>query len=173
MRNIAELNILVRGRVKPLSGLMQQTEEFRDGWNFVRLVDARQLKKKIHASKLDFISIADESLRSGVGKSSQEAIANALEITLRHIDKHYNIVEVEHIELTQYPWFFFSRVKVCPYRVQQDTVQPALNESMPLPISPRHKRLPVNAPELYPYYGSAIPTLKEMLISSRSSQARP
>ena len=173
MRNIAELDILVRGQVEPLASLHLATEEFRKGWKFARLVDARRLKKKIHARGLSFISIADGALRSGVGATSQEAIANALEITLRHVSEHYNVVEVGHIELTQYPWFFFSRVMVCPYRVQQGAIQPASDEAMPLPGAPRNRRLPVHAPELYPYYGCAIPMLKEMLISSRNSQARP
>jgi hypothetical protein len=173
MRNIVELNILVRERTDPFLGLKLATEEFRGGWNFVRLMDARRLEKTIHAHRLTCINIADGALRSGVGKSSQEAIANALEITLRHISEQDNVVGVKHIELTQYPWFFFSRVMVCPYRIQKDAVQPALNQSKPFPSTPRHKRLPAHALELYPYSGCAIPMLKEMLIASRNSQARP
>lgn len=173
MRNIAELDILVRGQVEPLAVLKLATEAFRANWNFVRLVHARRLEKKIHMRGLNFISIADGALRSGVGASSQEAIANALEITLRHVREDYNVVEVGHIELTQYPWFFFSRVMVCPYRVQQDAIQLSPDETAPIPLAPRHRRLPVHAPEMYPYFGSAIPMLKEMLILSKNSQARP
>jgi hypothetical protein len=173
MRSIAELNILVRGHATPFPTLKLATEEFREGWNFVRLVDAHQLKKKIHACGLTFTSIADKALKSGVGMSSQEAIANALEITLRHVSQCYSIVEIEHIELTQYPWFYFSRIIICPYQIQQNAALPALDAAHPLQRAPRHRRLPVHAPELYPYFGCAIPMLKEILISSKSSQTRP
>jgi hypothetical protein len=136
----------------------------------VRAVNARQLETKIHTRGFNFISIADEPLRSGVGSASQEAIANALMLTLRHVSDSFNSVEVKHIELTQYPWFFLARVRVCPYRIQQGAGLPIPDEAMPLPSAPRHRRLPVRAPELYPYFGSAIPMLKEMLTSSNASQ---
>jgi hypothetical protein len=173
MRNIAELNILVRVRVELSIGTELATEEFREGWNFVRPADARRLEKKIHTCGENFTNSADETMRSGTGNSSQEAVANALRLTLRHVRKPFNAVEVKHIELTQYPWFFLARVSVCPYRIQQGAVLPVPDEAMPLPTTSRPRRLPVHSPEPYPYFGSAIPTLKEMLISSRNSQARP
>jgi hypothetical protein len=173
MRNIAELNILVRVRVELPTGTELATEEFREGWNFVRSADARRLEKIIQTRGWNFIKIAKETLRSGVGESSQEAIGNALKLTLRRVSDSFNAVEVEHIELTQYPWFFLARVCVCPYRIQQGTVLPVLDEAMPLPSASRHRRLPVDSPEMYPHFGSAIPMLKEMLISTGTSQARP
>jgi hypothetical protein len=173
MRNIAELNMLLRGQVDVPDGLKLATEKFCADWNFVRSVDARRLEKKIHARGLNFTDIADEAMRSGVGKSSQEAVANALRLTLRHVSDSFNAVEVKHIELTQYPWFFLARVSVSPYRIQQGAVLPVPDEAMPLLSAPRSRRLPVHSPELYPYFGSAIPMLKEMLTSSNNSQARP
>jgi hypothetical protein len=173
MRNIAELNFLVRGQVEAPNSFKLATETFREGWNFVRFMDARRLEKDIHAHGLDCVSISDGAQKSGVGKSAQEAIANALEITLRHISQHYNIAKIGHIELTQYPWFYLSRVVVCPYRVEQDAIEISRGVTVSLPIVPTHRRLQVYAPALYPYFGYAIPMLKEMLILSKNSQTRP
>jgi hypothetical protein len=172
MRNIAELTILLRMRAELPAGLKLATEEFRDGWNFARSVNARRLEKKILTQGWSFVKIGDGSLRSGVGETSQEAIASALKLALRHVSEQLNAVEVEHIELSQYPWFFLARVRVFPYRIQQGPVLPVPDEALPLPIVPRQRRLPVDAPQLYPHFGSAMPVLKEMLISSRSVQSR-
>jgi hypothetical protein len=172
MRNIAELNVLLRVRVELPVGLKLATEEFREGWNFVRPGDARRLEKKIQTRGWSFIKIADGLLRSGVGETSQEAIAGALKLALRHVSTYFNAVEVEHIELTQYPWFFLARIHVYPYRIQQGAVLPVTDEAPTLPIPPRQRRLSPQAPALYPYFGSAMPLIKEMLVLSRSSQAR-
>ena len=172
MRNIAELNMLLRVRVELPAGLKLATEEFREGWNFVRSGDARRLEKKIQTRGWNFIKIADGLLKSGVGETSQEAIAGALKLALRHVNTYFNAVEVEHIELTQYPWFFLARVRVYPYRIQQGAVLPVSDEAETLPTAPRQKRLSPQAPALYPYFGSDMSQLKELLIASRSSQAR-
>jgi hypothetical protein len=172
MHTIAELNMLLRVRVELPVGLKLATDEFREGWNFVRTGDARRLEKKIQTRGWNFIKIADGLLRSGVGETSQEAIASALKLALRRVSEHFNAVEVEHIELTQYPWFFLARVRVYPYRIQQDAVLPVPDEALPDPISSRSRRLPDGAAESFPHFGSAMPLLKEMLVSSRSSEAR-
>jgi hypothetical protein len=168
MRAIAELNVLLRTRIELPAGLKLSTDEFHEGWNFVRIVDAPRLKKKIQARGWNFIRIADGSLRSGVGETSQQAIAGALRLALRRVNAHFNAVEVERIELTQYPWFFLARVRVYPCRIQQGAVLPVV----PLPMALREKRLPPNAAELFPHFGSAMPMLKEMLVSSRKPEVR-
>ncbi|MDR3752147.1 MAG: hypothetical protein P4K94_11755 [Terracidiphilus sp.] len=172
MRTIAELNMLLRERIELPTGLKLATEEFREGWNFVRAGDAPRLKKKIQTRGWNFIKIADGALRSGVGDTSQLAVASALELALRRISEDFNAVEVEHIELTQYPWFFLARVRIYPYRIQQGTVQAVPNEEMPVPMAARPRRLPPQAAELFPNFGSAMPMLKQMLVASRNSQAR-
>ncbi len=148
MRTIAELNVLLRERTELPVGLKLATVEFREGWNFVRSADARRLEKRIQARGWNFIRIADGSLRSGVGDTSQEAIASALKLALRRVSKHFNAVEVEHIELTQYPWFFLARVRVYPYRIQQGAVLPVPDEAFPVPIASRQGRLTCKRPEL-------------------------
>jgi hypothetical protein len=173
MRNIAELNMLLRVQVELPSSLKLVTDEFREGWNFVRSLDARRLEKKVHTSGWSFFKVADACLRSGVGETSQQAIASALKLALRRVSEHLNAAEVEHIELTRYPWFFLARVGVCPYRIQQNALVPVLDEVAPLlPLTPRHKLLSPNADALYPHFGSTMPQLKQMLTSTRGSEAR-
>jgi len=172
MRNIAVRNMLMRCGIELPKGMKLERDEFRDGWEFVRTLDARRLEKKIVLCGWNFIRIADRSLRSGVGETSQEAIASALKLALRRVSTHFNVAEVEHIELTQYPWFFLARVRVNSFRIQQSAVMPVPDESLSAPIVPRLRRLPANAEVLYPYFGSCIPQLKEMLVISRTSQAR-
>lgn len=172
MRTIAELNVLLRTPIDLPVGLKLATEEFREGWNFVRSGDARRLEKRIQTRGWNFIKIADGELRSGVGETSQQAIASALKLALRRVSTYFNAVEVEHIELTQYPWFFLARVRVYPYRIQQGAVLPAADEAVSIPMVAQPRRLPPQSVELFPHFGSAMPMLKEMLVSARSSEAR-
>jgi hypothetical protein len=165
--------MLLRARTELPDGLRLATDEFREGWNCVRSLDALNLQKAILTHGWNLIKIADGSLRSGVGETSQEAIASALKLALRRISTQFNAAEVEHIEMTQYPWFILARVRVYPYRIQQGAALPAPDESLPVPIVPRKRRLTPHAAALYPYFGSAMPQLKQMLISSRTAQAGP
>jgi len=169
---IAEQNVLLRAKTELPDGLKLATDEFREGWEFVRRYDACRLEKQIVRRGWNFIRIAEESLRSGVGETSQEAIASALKLAIRRISTHFNAVEVEHVELTQYPWFFLARIRVIPFRIQQGAVLPISDESLPSPFVPRQRRLPAHAEVLYPHFGSVIPQLKEMLVISRTAQAR-
>ena len=172
MHIIAERNMLLRAKTALPDGLKLATDEFREGWEFVRTFDARRLEKQIVLRGWNFIRIADESLRSGVGETSQEAIASALKLALRRISAHFNAVEVEHIELTQYPWFFLARVRVYPFRIQQGAVMPVSDNAEVSPVGHRQRRLPVHAEVLYPHFASVIPQLKEMLVLSRTEQPR-
>jgi hypothetical protein len=173
MHNIAELNMLLRAQAVLPAGLRLATIEFREGWSFVRPGDARKLGKRIQTRGWNFIKVADGLLRSGVGDTSQEAIAGALKLALRRVNEHFNAAEVEHIELTKYPWFFLARVRINPYRIQPDVGLYLPEEEELLPPAPRLRRLPVNSAELYPDFGSAMPQLKAMLLSTRGSEARP
>jgi hypothetical protein len=172
MRTIAEQNVFLRMRVELPVGLKLTTHEFHEGWNFVT-GDASRLEKKVRIHGWNFIKIADGTLKSGVGETSQEAIASALKLGLRRMSAHFNAVEVEHIELTQYPWFYLARVRIYPYRIQQDAVLPVPDELQRLPIAPRQRRLPLNSAALYPEFGSAMPQLKQMLVLSGQSKGEP
>jgi hypothetical protein len=170
MRIIAELNVLLRAPVALPAGLKLATDEFHEGWNFVRTVTAQRLEKKIRKRGWNFIKIEDSLLRSGVGDTSQDAIASALTLALRCVSHHFNGVEVERIMLTRYPWFVLARVRVYPYRIQQSAVAPVPDVAVSMPISVRQRRLPHQSVEPLPHFASAIPILKEMLVSSASSQ---
>jgi hypothetical protein len=106
-----------------------------------------------------------------VGETSQEAVTSALRLALRRISIDFNAIEVEHIELTQYPWFFLARIRIYLYRIQKSADVHIPEETIPLRARPRNRLLPPNADVLYPHFGSAMPQLKQMLILSRGSQA--
>jgi hypothetical protein len=117
MRNIAELTMLLRGHIELPDNLKLATEEFREGWNIVRSGAARRLDREIRRRGWRSIRVAEGTLRSGVGQTSQEAIAGALKLALRCLSERFNAAEVEHIELKIYPWFFLARVTVYPYQI--------------------------------------------------------
>jgi len=172
MRTISQSNMLLRARTELPDGLRMATDEFRDGWNFLPAFNARRLEEHVVKCGWICLRISQSSPRCGVGDTSQEAIAKGLKLALQRISEHFNAAEVGHIELTQYPWFFLARVSVCPFRIQHESILPALDESAPSAIAPRQRRLPLDSAALYPDFGSAMPMLKEMLILSRSVQAR-
>ena len=169
MQAIAELDMLLRTHTELPFGLNLAFNEFRDGWDFARSVNSRRLENKIAAQGWSVTRIADGSLRSGVGETSQEAISSALRLTLRRISAYFNAAEVDHIELTQYPWFFLARVRINPLRIQQGEALPVPEEAREIPALRRQRRLPIDAEVLFPHFGSAMPGLKQMLISSRDT----
>ncbi len=171
MRNIVELNLLMRAQVELPVGLRVATDTFREGWNLTRSFCAQKLEARIVSRGWSFIKIADGSLRSGVGETSQQAIASALTLALRRVSEESNAAEVEHIELTRYPWFYLARVRVYPYRIQQSAWMPCCDDSISPPIKARQRRLSPQAAALFPHFGSAMPQLKQMLISSRAWQS--
>jgi hypothetical protein len=162
---IAELNMLLRARAELPAGLQLSTREFREGWSFVRTSNAKRLGKKITKRGWSFIKIADCSLRSGVAKTAQEAIASALKLTLRRVDEHFNAVEVEHIELIRYPWFYLASVRVYPYRIQQSAELSIPSEIVTPQEAGQEQSPSSDAAEPFPSFVSAMPLLKQSLIS--------
>lgn len=156
MPNIAERNVLLRARIEVPAGLNLTTKEFQEGWTYVS-GDASQIEKEIRTGRWSFVKVADPSLKSGVGETSQEAIASALRLTLRRISEHFNAVEVEHIDVTQYPWFYLARIRIYSYRIQQRAVRLVPDDAAPVPIaSPQRRRVP-HATPLYPDLGCFLP----------------
>lgn len=84
MRTIAEMNLLVRARMEVPVGFKLATYEFREGWESIQSEDAVGLKKKMRTSGWNFIKIGDGILKSGIGDTSQEAIAGALKLGSSH-----------------------------------------------------------------------------------------
>jgi hypothetical protein len=172
MQKIAKHTVLLRQAIELPNGLQLATEEFREGWNLAPNINAEQVERKIQTLGWNFLRVAEGALRSGLGETSQESIASALKMSLRHINTNFNAVEVDQIELTQYPWFYLARVRIHPYRIQQGAVMPMSDDLQPTSTSPRQRRLPVDSKLLYPYFGCAMPQLKEMLVASRTTQVR-
>jgi hypothetical protein len=169
MRTIEKLNLLLHTSVELPTGLKLTTDQFEDGWSFVRRVDARRLEKRIHTKGWNFIRFEDGSLRSGIGDTSQEAIASALKLALRRVSDHSNAVEVEHIELTRYPWFFLARVRVYPYRIQQGSTLKEMPAYASDSIAGERRKVPGGVEDNALFLGSAMPTLKELLVSSKAN----
>jgi hypothetical protein len=169
---VAESNVMLRGQTNLPVGFKVATEKFLEGWTRMRSGGVVRLEKKVQVRGWNFLSIAEGAIKSGVGETSQEAISCALKLALRGVDAHSNAVEVEQIQLTQYPWFCLARVRVHPYRIQEDSELPALAEVALTPPAARERRFSCEAAELFPEFGAAIPMLKEMLIASRNADAR-
>jgi len=147
MPYIAERNLLLRARIEVPAGLKVMKKEFQ-GWTFVS-GDASRVEKKIRTGGWSFVKIADPSMRSGVGESSQEAIASALRLALRRIGEHFNAVEVEHIELKQYPWFFLARIRIYPCCIRQKAVLPLPYEAAPVPIASPQRHLALHSAAMH------------------------
>ena len=122
MRNIAELTVLLHERIALPDHFKLVTEEFREGWDFVPSGDAHWLDQKIRRCGWHFIRIGEGSLKSGVGPTPQEAIANALKLALRCARGRFNAAEVGHIELKEYPWFVLAMVRVYSYQIQESAI---------------------------------------------------
>jgi hypothetical protein len=150
MREIAELTMLLRGRVKLPDDLNLVTEEFQEGWSFVQSGDTHWLDKEIRRHGWHFMWIGEGSLRSGVGQTSQEAIAGALKLALRHVNGCFNAAEVESIELKKYPWFVLAKVKVYPYQIQRGAVLSSFDRTVPLMVAPPAKAIAIPGNQVAP-----------------------
>jgi hypothetical protein len=175
MRTISELNMLLRAQAELPDGLNLATEEFHEGW---KLCCARSTlsgwKRRYRRGDGILSRFPMNRCACGVGDTSQEAIASALKLALRRISTQFNAAKVEHIELVEYPWFFLARVRVYPCHIQQGAALAVPEESFSAhSAAPRLRRLPLQAKALYPYFGSNIPQLKQMLVSSRAAGAGP
>ena len=83
--------------------------------------DSHWLDKEIRVRGWHFNWIAEELLRSGVGKTSQEAIASALKLALRRVSERFNAAQATYFEVSKYPGFFLARVRIYPYQIQQSS----------------------------------------------------
>lgn len=169
MHNISEHNVLLRTQAELPAGLKLATDPFLEDWKFVRTGDAQRLQRKIEKRGWHFIAIADGALRSGVGHSAQTALASAVRLALRRVSVFFNAVEIRHVQITNYPWFFLARIVVAPYRIQQGPVMPVPDGPLPLPIHSRQRPLPSYALDPFPEFGSAMPLLRELLTEPRNS----
>ncbi len=131
MRDIAELNMLIRRPLELPPGLRLATDEFCEDWDFVT-GNAGRLEKRIRAFKWNLIKTTDRPLGNGVSEISQQAIRTALVHALGRINEYCNAAEVTHIALTQYQWFSLAGVILIPYRIQQGAVLDVTVSSLPV-----------------------------------------
>lgn len=143
MQDITELTVLSRVTVTLPHNFRIATEDFQEGWNFVRSGDVHWLDKKVRKCGWHFLWIAEPSQRGGVGRTAQAAIAGALRLALRRVSPGFNVANVDSIELTQYPWFFVAKVRVYPCQIQQDALLQASGVAMPLSMTAPVTLLPV------------------------------
>jgi hypothetical protein len=122
MRNIVESAMLIRRSVRLPGDFELVTEEFGEGWSFVRSGDSHWLDKEIRARGWHFIWITEALLGSGVGKTSQEAIARTLKLALRRVSERFNAARVAYFEVSRYPGFSLARVTIYPYQIQQSAI---------------------------------------------------
>jgi hypothetical protein len=168
---ITESNMLLRAQAELPTGFKVATEVFADGWQRMRSGGLERLEKKVHVKGWNFIKVADCGPRSGVGDTSDAAIASAIRLALRRMDTNSNAVKVEQINLTQYPWFCLARVRVQSYRIQQGAELPVSEATEATSTRRRRKRQSAGAAVLFPQFGIAVPVLKEMLIASGVQEA--
>ncbi|MGC9225026.1 MAG: hypothetical protein ACP5E2_13970 [Terracidiphilus sp.] len=170
MHTTATTNLLLRASIELPEGLSLATEQFHQGWNFSRSVNANHLEKRLKSRGWNTVKIEADgrTLRSGVGDTAQQAIASALKLALRQISEHFNAVEIEQIQLTQYPWLFLARVKINPFRIQQSTMSPWPDHMEPPPPKPRRASSSLNPSLPHLHSCSITPRLKEILLVSRS-----
>jgi len=173
MVTIAQSQMLLRASSELPDGLKFATEEFCEDWDFVRSAGALRLERMLVKRGWSFASPSDGSLGNGVGDACQQAIGNALRLALRNLGGHFNAAEVEHIELTHYPWFFLARVSVLPYCIRQGAMLPMPKEAKGIRALRRQKRPPMDSGTLYSHVCSSMPRLKQMLILSHGSPNQP
>ena len=82
MRDLAELNVLLRLQSEMPEGLKLATDYFRDGWHRLRTGNARGLEKKIKARNWHFIRTPKGTTGSGTGTTPQQAVVRALDHAL-------------------------------------------------------------------------------------------
>ena len=165
---LTELSVLLRVETELPSNLIMTGSEFMAGWNLVRPGGASLLERRIRRYGWHFMRVADETQRGGVGESSKQAIASALQLAVRGISDYFNAVEVRNIHLTIYPWFVLARLGVFPCRIQQNPIQFVPDDAQPLPVPTRREQLPVDGSWLFPQFGLEMPMVKEILTQSRS-----
>lgn len=166
MDSIAESNVLLRAQAEFPAGFKVATEDFLSGWKLMRTGGARRLNQKIRTRGWNFIQMASGALRSGVGGTAREAVSSALKLALRRVDSRSNAIEIEGIEVTKYPWFFLARVRIRPYRIQAGAELPAAAYLAEGKMDGSEEAVAPHLADLYPGFRTAMPMLKEMLIST-------
>lgn len=173
MHNIAEFSVLLRAKVELPADFRLARDGFQEGWDFVRSGGAPRLERKVQKCGWSFIKFEGSSVRSGVGDTVQAALASAVKLALRRVSVFFNAVEIQHIQITTYPWFVLARIIVNSYRIQEATVAPVPDQYVPAAIRAPQRRWPDFAGDPYLQFGSDLPILKQLLAAPRNHEVRP
>jgi hypothetical protein len=122
MSGIAALTLLVRDGVAFPGELQIVTEQFESNWMILHSTDSIWLRKDIGALGWNVISATEGLMAHGMARTSGAAIATGLKQALQNVGKSFNAVEVEYIQMKNYPWFVKARVNVQAYQVEQNVV---------------------------------------------------
>jgi hypothetical protein len=171
MIKIAETKVLLRAAPCMPLGFKVATEEFRNGWCLMKSGGTQRLANKVRSLGWHMVRLAEVDLRSGVGKTGPDAVANALSLALRRLDGRSNAVEVEAVEIVDYPWFFLARLKVVPYSVQQQAALPLDDQPSMGQLAGRHHRVPAPTQSYLPPAVGPMPMLRQVLRSGASRLA--
>ncbi len=145
MQDLTELTTLSRVTTEMPDGLQISMDDFQEGWNRVLSGDVHWLDKEIRRRGWHFVWIAEPSVRSGVGKTAQTAIAGALKLALRKVLPSFNAANIDHIDVTEFPWFFLAKVRVYPYQIQQNTTLHNVADAAILPAKSSGEMIPAGA----------------------------
>ena len=143
MRKMSQLIVLLRVRAELPAGLDTESEEFREGWKFVRTGSTRGGEEKIRMRGWHFIGGGGESPQDGADATFQHRRTSALNRALRLLGEIFNAAKAEPNRLTRNPWFSQATLIVHPYLIQRSRIQPAQGDAQTPPHSALPKRLPV------------------------------
>lgn len=162
MYTIAESKLLLRAHVELPANFRLKTADFQEDWSFVQNASAKQLQRKTRTFGWALVQGTKGLQGSGVGDTSQLAIAVALKLALRSVAKQWNAAEVQQIALTRYPWFYLARLSVYPYHIQHTSLLPLNDKVRSLPDIPQRRSPSLHASEFL--LGCPIPQLRQMLV---------
>jgi hypothetical protein len=170
MRDIVELNVLLRVRAEMPEGLTLATDGFREGWNRLRTRNAIGLERKLKACRWHFIR-DKRVMASGTGQTPQQAIACALDHALAEVSPELNAIEVGEIQSTQYPWFWLARVSIHAFRIQKSEELAAQDRAVLAHNSDAKPILQVHSADLKHDFAKTLPLMEQRLRRSPRVQS--
>lgn len=162
MYTIADSKLLLRAHVELPADFRLRTADFQEDWRFVQNTSAKQLRRKTRTLGWNFVQGAKGLPGSGVGDTSQLAIASALKLALRNVAKQWNAAEIQQIALTHYPWFYLAKLSISSYHIHHTLLLPESDEDYSLTPIAHRSSSDLHASELQ--LGCSIPELKQMLV---------
>jgi hypothetical protein len=173
MQKITAMMMLLRARIAFRGEVHPAAQNFTEDWNFVSSADARGLQKKVRARGWHLVRASGASLGSGVGGTAQAAIACGLKLALRRVNRDLNAVEIEHIGIREFSWFYLANVSVYAYRTQENAALKAKDGLTLVPACSTRKEFLPRSLGMIPHFASALPLLKQIFAASRSSLEGP